>query len=68
VVLRALVHMLVQLLNVIVQKTSLNWSQIANCGLIASQKLVKLVNVAHVVLFLKSDVDDCLWYLLSNSA
>lgn len=67
-VLRALVHVLVQFLDVITQKTSLNWSQITDSRLVTTKKLVELVNIAHVVLLLKSNIDDGLRNWLADTA
>lgn len=68
VVLETFIHVLVELLDVIAKKSALDWPQIDDSLLIASKKLIELVNVAHVVFLLESDVHDCLRNGLADSA
>lgn len=62
-----LIHMLVELLNIDFQKLLFDWLQVGHGRLVTSQKLVEFVDVDHVVLFLKSNVNDCLWDGLADS-
>lgn len=62
-----LVHMLVKLFNINFQKLLLDWLQVGHGRLVSSQELVQFVDVNHVVLFLKSNVDDCLRNGLADS-
>lgn len=62
-----LVHPLVQLKDINLHQLSLDWLQIIQGSIVASQKLTELIDMNHVIFFLKSDVDNSLWNVLSNS-
>lgn len=62
----SLVHPLVELLDLLFKEFLLYWLEMAKGKVIASEKLVELVNILHVVLLLQSNVDDCLWNVLTN--
>lgn len=62
-----LVHVLVELFNVNFQKLLFDWFQVGHSRLVSSQKLVQFVDVNHVILFLKSNVNDCLRDRLADS-
>ena len=62
-----LIHMFVELLNIDFQKLFFDWLQVGHGRFVTSQKLVEFVDVDHVVLFLKSNVNDCLWDGLADS-
>jgi len=57
-VLLTLVHQRIQLLDVLFKKTNLDRSQVLQRRVVASEQLVKFVDVTHVVLLLQGDVDD----------
>jgi hypothetical protein len=44
-----------------------NGFQSTQSGVVTSKKLIKLINVSHVVFLLKGDVNDSLWDWLTNS-
>jgi len=67
VVVMALVHPLVQLVNLFLQKLFLHWFQVAESRVVTSEQLVEFVHVSHIVLFLEGDVDDSLRNLFANS-
>jgi len=66
-VLDTLIHMLVELVNINLHKLLFDWLQVGHGRFVSSQKLVQFVNVNHVVLFLKSNINDCLRNSLANS-
>ena len=67
VVLETLAHFTVQGADLLRKKIAFASSQVAQSGVISAQKLVELVNVAHIILLLKSNVDDCVRDLFSDS-
>lgn len=62
-----LVHQQVQFVYVLLEESHLNGSQVLESGVVTSQQLVELVDVAHVILFLEGDVNDCVWDFLTDS-
>jgi hypothetical protein len=67
VVLGSFVHMLLKSLDFTLHQFLFDGFQSTQCGVVASKKLIKLVNVSHVVFLLKSNVNDSLWDWLSDS-
>jgi hypothetical protein len=67
VVFGTLVHPSVELGDLLIKQAFFNWLQIAESLIVSSQKLIKLVNVPHVILFLKSYVDNSLRNFLANA-
>jgi len=67
VVFGTLVHPSVELGDLLIKQAFFNWLQIAESLIVSSQKLIKLVNVPHVILFLKSYVDNGLRNFLANA-
>jgi hypothetical protein len=67
VVLVTLVHVSVQLVDLGVHQFLLDWLQIAESGFVASEQLLKSVDVPHVVFLLEGDVDDGLWNTFADS-
>jgi hypothetical protein len=67
VVLDSLVHLHIEHGDLRLEELSLDWLHVAHSSVVCSQKLIQLVNVPHVVLLLKGDVDDSLRDLFSNS-
>ena len=63
----SLVHPSVKLGDLLIKQALFNWLQIAEGLVVTSQKLVKLVNMSHVVFFLESDVDNSLGDFLANT-
>lgn len=63
----SLIHPSVQLVDLFAQEFFLNWHELAESAVVASEQLVELVNVSHVVLLLKGNVGDSLWDCLTDS-
>lgn len=57
-VLKALLHLVVQLVDVLEQQLLFDVAKVAQSCVVASQKLVQAIDVHHIVLLLKGDVDD----------
>lgn len=66
-VLCSLVHPTVEFVDLFIKKLFLNWLKIAESRVVTSKELVQLVDMAHVVFLLESNVDDCLRDVLSNT-
>lgn len=68
VVVDTLVHELVKLFDVVAEESSFNRSQVTDSLLVTAKQLVQLIDVAHVLLLLEGNIDDCLGDLLANAA
>lgn len=67
VVFSSLVHPPVQLVDLLSKELLGDWHELAESAVVASEQLVELINVSHVVLLLEGDVGDSLWDGLTNS-
>lgn len=67
VVVATLVHPTVQLADLLVQELLLNGLQVAQSSVVPAEELRELIDMAHVVLVLESDIDNGLRDVLSDA-
>jgi hypothetical protein len=67
VVTGSLFHLEVQLTQHSQKQLLFNWFESTESAVIISEKLVELVNVAHVIILLEGNIDDCWWYILTDA-